>query len=170
MKLVIACSRPNLIRGGQRHPAVAAYPLDHFSEQQLLDILGEPAISVVVGEPLSMHVFEATPRAPTLRHRWEAFVAAGYALEHLAPGPVVDQGAPSVLGLDGAEVTGADLLDTEIHTPAHQGLTLDPAPASESDIVQIAQAETVERMHQEEAEMAVARSGGRARAPRVVRV
>ena len=64
--LVIACSRPGLLRGGVRHPAIARHALDAFTPEQLRELLAEPALAVAIGEPLSpqfLDEMEATRRA-----------------------------------------------------------------------------------------------------------
>lgn len=47
--VVIVSRRPGIIRGGMRHPAVAAHAPGAFTPEQLVDIVGEPEITVVVG-------------------------------------------------------------------------------------------------------------------------
>nr|WP_294547671.1 hypothetical protein [uncultured Rhodopila sp.] len=53
-RLVIACARPGLIRGGVRHPKVAEHLIGAFSPDQLRELLAEPEIAVVVGRPLTL--------------------------------------------------------------------------------------------------------------------
>lgn len=48
-ELHIACTRPGLIRGGVAHPRHASYPLAHFTEAQLAEMLAEPELVLVLG-------------------------------------------------------------------------------------------------------------------------
>ena len=51
--LLVLCTRPGLIRGGQANPALASYPPDAFSDVQLGELLREPAISLVYGAQIN---------------------------------------------------------------------------------------------------------------------
>ncbi len=62
-RLVIACARPGLIRGGVRHPFLASHPADAFTPAQLRELMNEPALAVIVGgEPLGEHHVTAYER------------------------------------------------------------------------------------------------------------
>lgn len=52
-RLVIACTRPGLIRGGVRHPKSASYQLDFFAEPALREMLAEPELVLALGVPLT---------------------------------------------------------------------------------------------------------------------
>lgn len=60
--LIIVSRRPGMFRGGRAHPPVAEYALDAFTHEQLADIVGEPEMSVVVGQLLTPDIMAA--RAP----------------------------------------------------------------------------------------------------------
>jgi len=47
--LHVACERPGLVCGFVQHPRFASYPIGHFTEAQLLDMVREPALHVVLG-------------------------------------------------------------------------------------------------------------------------
>jgi hypothetical protein len=70
-RLVIACSRPGLIRGGVRHPKLASYPLGHFAEAALREMLAEPELALVLGTEVTVDMLPsvaapaATPPADT---------------------------------------------------------------------------------------------------------
>ena len=53
-RLVVACARPGLIRGGVRHPKLAEHLIGAFTPDQLRELLAEPEIAIVVGRPLTL--------------------------------------------------------------------------------------------------------------------
>jgi hypothetical protein len=134
MHLVVTCGRPGMYRGGQPNPAAAVYPLDHFSEAQLLDLFGDPHISVVVGHPLSLATTpEHAPHRPpaaTVHARLQELLA------QLQPGPqhfdatagtvVTDQAVVDADARTGKTVEHANAADTPI------GAVIDPQAAAQA--------------------------------------
>lgn len=53
-QIIIVCRRPGMIRGGSAHGPVATYARSAFTHAQLADIVGEPEMTVVVGEVVSL--------------------------------------------------------------------------------------------------------------------
>ena len=48
--IIIASSRPGLIRGGRAHPPVKVHDLSDFTPRQIVECVSEPALAVVIGE------------------------------------------------------------------------------------------------------------------------
>jgi hypothetical protein len=124
-------------RGGQANPAAAVYPLDHFSEAQLLDLFADPHISVVVGHPISL----ATAPEYAVQRPLAAIAHARLAalLTELHPAPqhtdatadtvVTDKAVADADARTGKVVEHANAADTPI------GAVIDPQAAAQAALV-----------------------------------
>jgi hypothetical protein len=122
--LIVACDRPGLIRAGQRHPAFAAYPVEHFSADQRAELMADPSISLALGFPISTSqepiVYDAARRHAQALDTFQTYLAAGIALPPLPP---VDQGAPSVIGeTNFVEPSSPVLMGEDVATTAASGV------------------------------------------------
>lgn len=58
-KIHVVCSMPGRHRGGRANPPHAVYDLGDHTPEQLRDLLTDPTIHVVIGEPLTeRHIAE----------------------------------------------------------------------------------------------------------------
>lgn len=93
MQIVVTCLREGgMIRGGIRHPRVAAYDTSKFSADQLREMIAEPDLVVVAGHLLT----EAEAVTPIIQRPTDEEVAALRQAANEQPEVFVEADRPAV--------------------------------------------------------------------------